>query len=76
LLLKSGDSSIYVNSIQKATSANSLRNWNYTTGIGGGQYTSDNLDGTIQEIIFYTSDKSANRTGIEGNINDYYNIYP
>ena len=30
----------------------------------------------IQEIIIYNSDQSANRTGIEANINDYYNIYP
>jgi len=35
-----------------------------------------NLDGVIQEIILYLSDQSANRTGIEANINDYYNIYP
>jgi hypothetical protein len=34
------------------------------------------FDGTIQEIVLYNSDQSANRTGIEGNINDYYNIYP
>jgi hypothetical protein len=33
-------------------------------------------DGKIQEAIFYPSDQSANRTGIEANINDYYNIYP
>jgi len=28
-----------------------------------------------QELIIYHSDQSANRTDIEGNINDYYNIY-
>jgi hypothetical protein len=28
-----------------------------------------------QEIIIYNSDQSTNRTGIETNINDYYNIY-
>lgn len=27
------------------------------------------------EVILWTSDQSANRTGIEANINDYYNIY-
>lgn len=31
--------------------------------------------GNIQEIILYNSDKSANRTGIEENINTYYTIY-
>jgi hypothetical protein len=28
-----------------------------------------------QELIIYTSDQSANRTGIEANINAHYNIY-
>lgn len=30
----------------------------------------------IQEIVIYNSDQSANRTGIESNINTYYSIYP
>jgi hypothetical protein len=29
----------------------------------------------FQEAVFYVSDQSANRTGIETNINDYYSIY-
>ena len=29
----------------------------------------------IQEIIYYDSDQSSNRTGIETNVNDYYSIY-
>ena len=33
------------------------------------------FDGYICEAIFYDSDQSTNRTGIETNINDYYNIY-
>lgn len=32
--------------------------------------------GSLQEVIIYASDQSAKRTGIEANINDYYNIYP
>jgi len=32
-------------------------------------------NGTIQEIIIYNSDQSANRTGIENNINDHFDIY-
>jgi hypothetical protein len=32
--------------------------------------------GSLQEIIIYASDQSANRTGIEANINAHYNIYP
>jgi hypothetical protein len=34
------------------------------------------LDGKINEAIIYNSDQSANRSGIETNINDHYNIYP
>ena len=30
----------------------------------------------MQEVIFYDSDESTNRTGIETDINDYYSIYP
>jgi hypothetical protein len=29
----------------------------------------------LQEIVFYNSDQSANRTAIETNINNYYNVY-
>jgi hypothetical protein len=32
-------------------------------------------NGTVNEIIIYLSDQSANRTAIETNINDHYNIY-
>ena len=31
--------------------------------------------GKYQEVIIYDSDESANRTGIETNINDFYSIY-
>jgi len=33
-------------------------------------------NGNIQEHIIYSTDQSSNRTGIETNINDHYNIYP
>ena len=33
------------------------------------------FSGKIQETIFYTSDQSSNRTGIETNINNFYSIY-
>jgi hypothetical protein len=39
------------------------------------EFGSNGFDGTIREIIVYTSDQSANRTAIETNINDHYNIY-
>jgi hypothetical protein len=38
--------------------------------ISGGRY-----DGKFAEFIIYPSDQSANRTAIETNINDHYNIY-
>jgi hypothetical protein len=31
--------------------------------------------GTVQELIFYASDQSANRTGIQSSINNHYAIY-
>jgi hypothetical protein len=33
------------------------------------------LKGLVQEQIFYPSDQSSNRTGIETNINNFYSIY-
>jgi len=35
---------------------------------------SDDYNGLIQEIVFYPTDQSANRTDIESNIADYFNI--
>ena len=43
---------------------------------GGTTPSSDTLwSGKIQEIIAYASNKSSDRTGIEDNINTFYNIY-
>ena len=48
----------------------------FTGNIKWGYYSSAFIyDGNIQEIIFYNSDQSSNRTGIETNINDHYSIY-
>jgi hypothetical protein len=33
------------------------------------------LNGTVQEIVIWTSDESSNRTGIETDINTYFSIY-
>lgn len=33
------------------------------------------LDGSISELIIWQSDRTTDRTGIEGNINTYYGIY-
>jgi len=42
----------------------------FTTGA-----TYKGLDGSIQEVIIYNSDQSSNRTAIETNINNHYDIY-
>jgi hypothetical protein len=47
-----------------------------TNSIGYRHDTSSQYsDGTFQEVIVYLTDESSNRSGIETNINDYYNIY-
>lgn len=71
----SGSSALYVNGVQRATDADAPQHHSYLTQIGGGQYTNNNLDGTIQEIVIYDTDQSDNRTDIEYAINTYYSIY-
>jgi len=43
--------------------------------IGYSGFSSEYWTGPIQEIIYYPSDQSSNRVGIETNINNHYNIY-
>lgn len=33
------------------------------------------LNGSVTEIVFWNSDQTTNRTGIQNNINNYYSIY-
>ena len=58
----------------QGTTSLSSGNDTSTRGIGG---RSDGFhwNGNIQEVIVYPSDQSANRTGIETNINNHFNIY-
>ena len=59
--------------IGSKTSSNAIANFDYTfiqIGRTGGNTSFKN-----QELIIYPSDQSANRTGIETNINDEYTIY-
>lgn len=61
----------------------SLAFFNWNTGTSGttSQITQDrntstrSWKGTYQELILYTTDESSNRTGIESNVNDYFNIF-
>lgn len=41
----------------------------------GRQQTALTLNGQLQEIIIYPSTQSTNKSNIESNINNYYNIY-
>ena len=45
----------------------------YSIGLYSGSYPSYMNQ---QEMIFFTSDKTSQRSGIESNINSYYSIYP
>jgi hypothetical protein len=46
-----------------------------TIGIAGNNTNDSAFNGTMQELIFYPSNQSSNRTGIETNINSFYSIY-
>jgi len=46
-----------------------------TIGARSDLYSMSFCDGTIQEIVIYDSDQSANSTVIENNINDHFDIY-
>ena len=49
----------------------------WASSMNFGNYTTFDYSytGKLQEMIFFNTDQSANRTGIENNINDTYNIY-
>ncbi len=50
--------------------------YNYALELIGGTYPSRHWDGPIQELIIFSSEQStSNRTGIETNINTFYDIY-
>jgi hypothetical protein len=71
------DVSMSVNGSNNTLTENATQGLDFTINrIGGGFSDGYSLDGTYQEMIFYNSDQSANRTGIESNINDFYSIYP
>jgi hypothetical protein len=64
---------------QIAKDGGSFTNMTATTNLPlntiGRDSTALSIDGTLQELVFYTSDQSTNRSGIEADINDYYSIY-
>lgn len=66
--------SFYLDSIQEVDVVGA-RSSGIASSIGSRSDGLINFNGNIQEVIIYESDQSANRTDIETNINDYYNIY-
>ena len=74
-LFNGANSNIRVNGASVATGTSNTQLANGTLVIGGGGIVADRMLGTIKEIIIYDSDQSANRTGIEANINAAYSIY-
>ena len=77
ITLSNSNTNFYLNS--SAISTRVLQNGNTVYNgilyIGGDSSISNYFSGKIQELVFYTSDESSNRTGIETNINDFYTIY-
>ena len=68
---------LYQDGVQTATNSgvSAARDAKAETRIGMSELFSGRLNGVIQELIAYNSDKSALRTAIEDNINGRFNIY-
>jgi hypothetical protein len=69
------DANFYLNGslTTQGTSTGATINTGSTNfGIGTTVVSTSNYDGKQQELIFYASDKSTDRTSIEGNISAYY----
>ena len=67
----------YLNNTQSASatlSVSDVSSANMEIG-SASAVNSSTFGGTIQEMIFYQSNESTNRSGIETNINDFYTIY-
>lgn len=79
LLFTINSPSIYINSVLGASGTTTLFNARSTDNvffIGGNSSGSANrFNGSIQEVVYWQSDQSANRTDIEAEINTHYSIY-
>lgn len=72
----SGNTNQYVNSTAEGSLTGqtwSPLNTNLNLGALGNSFSY--FTGYTSELICYTTNQSANRTGIESNINTYYNVY-
>lgn len=67
-------SQIFIDGTEETDSPTS-RSIGTATTIGAKGDGNNPFNGAIQEVIFYDSNESSNRTAIETNINEYYSIY-
>ena len=75
--LVSSNQTLYVDGVSVATestafSGSGLSGVDFAIGTDTSNTTSRAFTGEIQEIVIYTSDKSSDRTSIEGNISVYF----
>ena len=66
---------VFYNGTSKGTGSEDQVDFTPTLFNIGLQGASGYQDGKLQSVIVYNSDQSANRTGIESNINTHYSIY-
>ena len=73
------DVSLHIDGTQEAQTASTAPLGITASGTNSIGYRHDinsqYAEGTIQELVIYTSDQSTNRTNIESNINTFYSIY-
>ena len=69
------DSSIYTNSQELLYFKSNTTTTNVIRTILNNGGSTEALLGNVQEMVIYDTDQSANRTGIETNINTEYTIY-
>ena len=73
--LLSGTSSVLSkNGTLSATGNPNTGGINQTQSIAYSEGNNDFYNGTMQEFIVYNSDQSSNRTGLESNLSDFYDI--
>ena len=77
--MSSGSQTLYIDGTQNSTKSTTYGGGDVpdiTIGYAVYRAQGDNyLNDKVQELIFFNTDQSANRTGIEKNINDIYTIY-
>jgi len=66
---------VYQNGTEKGTEQTIATNDSFNPSSLGQAGGSRTIDGLVQEIIIFNSDQSANRTGIETNINTHFSIF-